>query len=1158
MAAAALISGSHAQSQTFTTLYSFSAESSGTNSDGARPYAGLVQGSDGSFYGTTPGGGNGSGTVFQITASGSLTTLYSFSAESSRTNSDGAAPYAGLVQGSDGNLYGTTESGGVNGTGTVFQITTSGSLTTLYSFSALSSGTNPDGAFPYAGLVQGSDGNFYGTANDGGSNGAGTVFQITSSGSLTTLYSFTGGNDGEAPYAGLVQGSDGNLYGTTGVGGSGGYGTVFQITISGSLTTLYSFTGSDGGGVQPFAGLVQGSDGNFYGTTSGGGGGGGEGTIFKITTSGSLTTLYSFNVFNNDDGGFGGTGGFARLIQGSDGNFYGTTHINGSNGSGTIFKITTSGSLTTLYSFSALSSGTNTDGANSEAGLIQGSDGNFYGTTLLGGSYSEGTVFEITLKPAAATLSSTNVTATAATLTGTANPNGEDTQVWFEYGTDTTYGSRTASQDIGSGMNGVTVSGTLAGLLPDTTYHFRLDATNGVGVALGNDLTLTTLAAPAITGTAATGITASGGTLDDLVNPNGVDTTIYYQYGTTTSYGSQTPLQDIGSGTSAALASGTLSGLQPGTTYYYQLVTTSAAGTFYGADQSLTTLAAPAITGTAASEITMSGGTLDDLVNPNGVDTIIYYQYGTTTNYGSQTVSQDIGSGTGAALASGTLSGLQPNTTYHYELVTTSAAGTFYGPNQTFTTTLYTANGAVVTGTSVTFSASVNPSGLAGPSTNKTNVLVSWQYGLTQGSYTAGSTTAIPIGTGTSTVPVSFTRAKSGLKAVIYHYQIVISTTLGKIYGPDQTFSMEPPTLAYSAPTATGTDATLSMTVNPNELDTMVSIRYGLTTAYTSGTIPLGDIGSGFTPVSVDPDLTGLAPETAYYYQVVTTNALGTLYGPAQEFATQPVFGTAVELLTKQAAPGIAGATFSALGNPIINDFDQMAFQATLTGAGISTGVNNSGIWADIGTNGLTLIAQTGTSAPDYTGTSTVGTFAKLSDPVYADSDAVAFLGTLTQTGTVTTSNDAGIWATTSGTTNGPLLLVARAGDPAPDSNGATSASSPVFASFSQFVLPDQGGVVVLAKLVSGTPASPGPGGVISTNNQGIWAVDTDGLLKQVIRTGDGLTVNGRAKVISGLTIFNAPTASTGQTRHFNNAGDLTYKATFTDGSSSIVQSVFP
>ncbi len=232
------------------------------------------------------------------------------------------------MQGSDGNFYGTAVVGGANGAGTVFKITPGGTLITLYSFGV------SDGQSPYGGLVQGSDGNFYGTTEFGGANnGNGTVFKITPRGTLTSLYSFAG-SDGANPHAGLVQGSDGNFYGTTEFGGTGQCanrcGTVFKITPSGTLTTLYDFAGSDG--FKPQAGLVQGSDGNFYGTTTGGGANNGKGTVFKITPSGTLTTLYSFA---GSDGAFPQAG----LVQGSDGNFYGTTAGGGANFAGTVFRL---------------------------------------------------------------------------------------------------------------------------------------------------------------------------------------------------------------------------------------------------------------------------------------------------------------------------------------------------------------------------------------------------------------------------------------------------------------------------------------------------------------------------------------------------------------------------------------------------------------------------------------------------------------------------------------------------------------------------------------------------------------------------------------------------------------------------------------------------
>jgi uncharacterized repeat protein (TIGR03803 family) len=374
----------------FTSLHSFQGYSNGLN-----PYAGLVQGSDGNFYGTTESGGTYVvGTVFKISTNGALTSLYSFTGDS-----DGANPDAALVQGSDGNFYGTTYSGGTNGGyGTVFKISTNGALTSLYSFTGGS-----DGANPYAGLVQGSDGNFYGTTY-GSMNRPGSVFKISTNGVLTSLYSFTGGRDGAYPAAGLVQGSDGNFYGTTYSGGTnGGYGTVFKISTNGALTSLYSFTGGSDG-ANPWAGLVQGSDGNFYGTTlsdgANGSPGNGYGTVFKISTNGLLTSLYGFTGGN--DGAFPQAG----LVQGSDGNLYGTTSRSGTYSScGTVFQITINGALTTLHVF-----GGGSDGANPLAGLVHGSDGKFYGTTYGGGVGGAGTVFRLTIVPAFRAVTLTNST----------------------------------------------------------------------------------------------------------------------------------------------------------------------------------------------------------------------------------------------------------------------------------------------------------------------------------------------------------------------------------------------------------------------------------------------------------------------------------------------------------------------------------------------------------------------------------------------------------------------------------------------------------------------------------------------------------------------------------------------------------------------------
>ncbi len=649
-------------------------------------------------------------------------------------------------------------------------------------------------------------------------------------------------------------------------------------------------------------------------------------------------------------------------------------------------------------------------------------------------------------------------------------------------------------------------------------------------------------------------VTGASVTLSANVNPNGfagpagdpAHLYVSWQYGFAAgSYPQSTTPQPISGGTSVSVTIPE-SGLSTAI-YHYQLVISSALGNTYGPDQVFSqeppTVAyyTPVITGAG------TGSVLSPTVNPNGLDTTVSIQYGPTSAYtGGASAPQDIGSGFAPVAVRLNLTGLAPYTPYHYRVVTSNVLGVVQGQDQAFTTgPTYRMNAAQVTGTSVTLSASVNPNGCTGPVTDPANVHVSWQYGLSAGSY--GKVTAVkPIGMGTSAVPVSVTMANGGrygLAPAIYHYQIVISSTVGNRYGPDQIFSVEPPTVAYTAPTVAGASATLSPTVNPNGLDTTVTIQFGPTTGY--GTIISGtDIGSGSMPVTVNANLTGLVPETAYHYRVVTSNALGTVYGPDQIFTTPALFNTAAIFSTGDLAPGITGASFSAFGNPAINDSDYVAFQATVTGSKGSgiVAANNSGIWADIGTNGLTLMARTGTPAPDYTGNSSVGTFATLSDPVYADDNAVAFLGTLVVTGTVTKNNNTGIWATTSGM----LALVARIGDNAPDPAGMVSPSGPVFSSFAQFVLPDQGGAIILANLVNAR------GGVTASNNQGVWAVDTSGVFRQIIRKGDVLTANGGVKTVSALSVFNAPAASAGQTRHFDANDDLACKVSFTDGSTSV------
>jgi uncharacterized repeat protein (TIGR03803 family) len=391
----------------------FKSQKSFDNTGGALPWATLVQGNDGNFYGTTQNGGNtacalGCGTIFKITPTGKLTT-FSFN------GTNGSQPFAGLVQAANGDFYGVTTSGGAYNAGTVFKFTPNGGLITLYSF-------NPDtGYAPMGGLVLASDGNFYGTASGGGvptgqcDPGCGTIFKITPKGTYTTLHNFNGLPDGGMPLATMTQASDGKLYGTASdLGNAGSYGTVFTITPKGKFTVVHQFDNTDG--AYPFGGLIQGTDGNFYGQTDLGGASdyGAFGTVYKMTPSGKVTTLHSFEQTDGDNP-------ISNLVQGTDGNFYGTAAYGGKYPNfGTVFKITSDGKFTTLHNFDS------TDGSYLYAGLIQATNGKFYGATYAGGSstacpYGCGTVFSLSvgLGPFVETLPNSGKVGAAVRILGT-------------------------------------------------------------------------------------------------------------------------------------------------------------------------------------------------------------------------------------------------------------------------------------------------------------------------------------------------------------------------------------------------------------------------------------------------------------------------------------------------------------------------------------------------------------------------------------------------------------------------------------------------------------------------------------------------------------------------------------------------------------------
>jgi uncharacterized repeat protein (TIGR03803 family) len=359
-----------ALAQNETVLHSFGSQSG----DGTYPGCCLVLDKQTNLYGTTNwGGAYGYGTVFKVTPNGE-TVLSSFGV------TDLVPSPGGLTSDKQGSLYSATIGGGTYGYGTVFKLTPNGAVTVLHVFGSQSG----DGIYPGWGLVLDKQSNLYGTTYYGGAYGYGTVFKLTPNGDETVLYSFGGqAQDAVSPSGGVIFDKRGNLYGTTGTGGAYGYGTVFKLTPTGDETVLYSF-GGQAGDVNPGLHLVLDKEGNLYGTT-GSGGTYNFGTVFKLTPTGDETVLYSFGGQAGD-----GNGPESRLIVDKQGNLYGSTVIGGTYNFGTVFKLTPTGVETVLHSF-----GQYGDGKGPIWDLVSDKQGNIYGTTSQGGAAGYGTVFKL-------------------------------------------------------------------------------------------------------------------------------------------------------------------------------------------------------------------------------------------------------------------------------------------------------------------------------------------------------------------------------------------------------------------------------------------------------------------------------------------------------------------------------------------------------------------------------------------------------------------------------------------------------------------------------------------------------------------------------------------------------------------------------------------
>lgn len=528
------------------TMHSFS------GADGASPRGGLANGPRGSHYGmTSEGGKDNAGTIFKISANGTFTSLLAFNYQ------NGASPQAALAVGSDGNFYGTTSLGGQRGAGTVFRMTPGGVLTTLYHFpnNGYSNGR------PMAELTEGNDGAFYGTTAQGG-EGMGSVFRITKAGDFTTLHAMNpDGSEGGLPHCRLEKNAVGDFYGTCTTGEDGVSGSVFRITPSGVFTTLALFRGDPGTG--PKAGLLLGEDGNFYGSTVGGGPGDeNTGTVFRITPAGQLTTLKKLGtsdalsvsnpvaaLTDGGDGYFYGTAGnglmdsrggkifrispseafdvvaeFSKangewhpitspsggLAVGPDGHLYGATEYGGKHGLGSLFRLSLSGDMTTLYSF---------DGNHSAIPVgtpVFAPDGNLYGAA------NQLSIWRLNMPPAF-TGPAKEITARDAVLTATVFPDKTNaTPAFLEYSTrpDMAGAIRVGAGTLPGGGAPRDVSVTLSGLSPDTVYYYRAVSGPAEHMANAKILTFATLTGLQAWRQRFFGTVSDSGTAADMADPD--------------------------------------------------------------------------------------------------------------------------------------------------------------------------------------------------------------------------------------------------------------------------------------------------------------------------------------------------------------------------------------------------------------------------------------------------------------------------------------------------------------------------------------------------------------------------------------------------------------------------------------------------------------
>jgi phosphodiesterase/alkaline phosphatase D-like protein len=509
------------------------------------------------------------------------------------------------------------------------------------------------------------------------------------------------------------------------------------------------------------------------------------------------------------------------------------------------------------------------------------------GQNAAGTTYGVDRFFVAGTPPTVTTTAATGVGATSATLNGVVNANGLSADVYFEYGTTTSYNrTAVATPSPVGGSTDTSVSAALTDLLPNTTYHFRVVGENVSGTTLGGDLTFSTgLVPPVVVTTPASGVTTTGATLNGTVNANNSVTTVTFQYGLTTAYGTTvTASQSPVFGAVPTAVSRAIGGLTDSTTYHYRVVGQNAAGTTYGDDMTFFTGAsAPSVVTMAATIVDGASATLNGTVNANNSNTVVTFEYGPTTAYGrTATADQSPVSGSSNVAVTFLLPDLIPGTVYHYRVVGQNGVGTTNGNDIAFTTPplVITDLASGLTSSGATLNGTVNAGNLA--------ATVTFEYGQTAGYGTTVNADQSPLAVGNVLRPVS--HAISGLQPnTTYHFRAVGQNTAGTANGVDRSFTTVAivPTVVTNAASAVGpTGATLNGTVNANFASSTVTFQYGLTTAYGSTVTASPSPVTGGTDTAVSAAILGLQPNATYHFRAVGQNVAGTAFGNDLTFTT--------------------------------------------------------------------------------------------------------------------------------------------------------------------------------------------------------------------------------------------------------------------------------